>query len=176
MLETRLQTRLFSVERRTYTDRTGRSLQRDIIVHPGAVVIIPRIDVDRIVMIRNERFAAGQVLLELPAGTLEPPEEPIQTAARELEEETGYRAGHLEPFIEFFTTPGICTELMRCFVATELTAVPQRLEPDENISVELMEMSKLRSALTDGSIRDGKTLASLGAYFTRGEWTVKQGT
>ncbi len=167
MHETLLSTRLFQVERRSYPGADGTPLVRDIIVHPGAVVILPRLDDDHIVMIRNHRHAAGERLLELPAGTLEPGEPPIDAAARELEEETGYVAGRIEPFLEFYTTPGICTELMRAFVATDLVKTQQRLEHGEEISVETLEVDRVRGAVHDGTIRDGKSIATLGAYFIR---------
>ena len=169
MNETLLTTRLFNVERRTYAAADGTPLVRDIVVHPGAVVILPRLDDDHIIMIRNNRHAAGGELLELPAGTLEPPEPPIEAAARELEEETGYKAGRIEPFLDFFTSPGICTELMRAFVATDLTRTHQRLEQGEEIRVEIMDVDRARRAVYDGSIRDGKSIATLGAFFLRTE-------
>ena len=167
MCETLLKTRVFEVQKRTYAGPDGQAVVRDIVVHPGAVVIIPWLDDGSLVMIRNYRHPVEEELLELPAGTLEPLEEPIQTAARELEEETGYVAGKLEPFMEFFTTPGICTELMRCFVACDLTQTQQRLSPTEQIRVEVVRADRARRAIWDGSIRDGKTIAVLGAYFLK---------
>lgn len=167
MHETLLTSRIFDVERRSYEMGDGRPIVRDIIVHPGAVAILPWLDHDRLVMIRNVRHAAGQELLELPAGTLEPNEPPASAARRELEEETGYAAGSIESFIRFYTTPGICTELMHVFVATDLTATEQRLEPDEQIRVEIVKRDEIRRAICDGSILDGKTIAALGAYFLR---------
>lgn len=169
MHETLLQTRIFDVQRRTYAAPDGHAVVRDIVVHPGAVAIIPRLEDGSLVMIHNYRHPVEQELLELPAGTLEPPEEPIQAAARELEEETGYVAGEMEPFMEFFTTPGICTELMRCFIARNLTKTQQRLSPTEQIRVEVVPAERARQAICDGSIRDGKTIAALGAYFLRRE-------
>ncbi len=169
MVESLLSTRLFDVERRTYRGPDGRSLVRDIIVHPGAAVVIPILDDGRIVMIHNVRHAAGEELLELPAGTLEADEAPIKTAARELEEETGYVAGRVEPLLSFFSTPGVCTELMHAFIATELSVGEPRMEGGEQVRVEIRGRDSLRRALCDGSIRDGKTLAALGVYFLRNE-------
>src|SRR5688572_17255715 len=88
----------------------GRSALREIVVHPGAVVIIPMVDDKRVCMVKNRRFAVGKTLLELPAGTLDPGEAPKTTAVRELAEETGYRAKRWRKLAEFYTSPGILTE------------------------------------------------------------------
>src|SRR5437867_4555713 len=111
MSQTLLKTSKFNVERREY-DVPGRGkVQREIVVHPGAVLILPLLTPDRVVMIRNFRYAVCEELLELPAGTLEPPEPPRDCAARELEEEAGYRAAEIEPLCEVYTSPGFTTEL-----------------------------------------------------------------
>lgn len=169
MRETLLTTRIFDVERVTLEPANGERTTREIVVHPGAVVIIPRLDGDRFVMVRNYRITVDMELLELPAGTMEQDESPIETANRELEEETGYVAKTMTPFIEFYSSPGICTELMRVFIADGLTQTEQRLDAGEQIRVELMGKPGLRDALNDGTIRDGKTIAALGAYFLKGE-------
>ena len=109
-------------------------------VHPGAVVVLPLLDDGRIVMIHNFRHTMEEELLELPAGTLAPGEPPIDAARRELSEETGYAAGSVEPFITFYTLPGICTERMHAFIATDLRAGEQRLEPGEQIRVEIVDL------------------------------------
>ena len=155
----------FIVERREYDDGDALPIVRDVVVHPGAVVILPILEAGRIVMIRNIRQAAGERLWELPAGTREPGEPELETAGRELIEETGYRAGSIEPLAEFFTSPGILSELMHAFVATDLTYVGQQLEHGERIDVEPVEADRLRRMMRDGVIRDGKTLAVLGLYF-----------
>ena len=169
MHETLLTGKIFGVQRRFYQREDGIRTVRDVVVHPGAVVIVPRLDGRRLVMIRNFRHAVGEELLELPAGTLEADEAPLDAARRELEEETGYLPGRLEPFIEFFSTPGICTELMRSYIATDLTPSCQRLEADEQIRVEIVDVDTIRRNLCDGTIRDGKTIAILGTYFLRNE-------
>ncbi len=167
--ESLLRTRLYSVERRRFDRGEGTEDVLDIVVHPGAVVILPLFRDERIVMIRNHRYAADEELWELPAGTLEPYESPIVAAGRELEEETGYLAGRVEPFVEFFSSPGICTELMRSFVARDLTPTRQRLEAGERIRVEIVDVEFVRGAILDGTIRDGKTMATLGAYLLQRE-------
>jgi len=162
-----LSTSRFSVERRVFAGADGRPITRELVVHPGAVVILPILEAQRIVVIRNFRYTIEQELWELPAGTAEPNEAPIETARRELEEETGYRAGTMTPLTEFFTSPGILTERMFAFTATDLTSVGQRLEHDERIVAEVVELDRARRWLVNGELRDGKTIAVLGTYFAR---------
>lgn len=135
-----------------------------LVYHPGAVLIVPCIDNDNIVMIRNERFAVGETLWELPAGTKEPGEPSIETAARELIEETGYRAKSIQPMLSFYTTPGICNERMDVFLAKDLSFQGQDLDEHEKIQVEIMPIKRCIEMIKEGSIRDGKTIAAL-LYF-----------
>ena len=165
MHETLLRTLKFEVQRRRVTMPGGRVVDREMVVHPGAVVILPALDDGSVVLIRNYRFAVGETLLELPAGTLEADEDPRDCAARELEEETGYRAATIEPLGEFYTSPGLLSERMCAFVATDLTQVGQRLDETEEIEVAVHAQDKIRQLLADGALHDGKTLAVLGAYF-----------
>ncbi len=164
MHERLLTTRLFSVEQRTYSAGEKEPIRRDVVVHPGAVVVLAILDDHRVVMIRNYRYPVEEELLELPAGTMEPDEAPIETARRELEEETGYRAGRMQPFVTFFTSPGICTERMHAFVASDLTEVGQNLQEDERIVVEVVGLEEVRRMLLAGRLRDGKTIAVLSSY------------
>lgn len=170
-----LSTRLFSVERRVYPRSDGTTVERDVVVHPGAVVILPLLADGRIVMIRNFRYTIGRELLELPAGTREPNEEPLETARRELVEETGFRAEVVRPFLEFHTSPGVLTERMHAFIAEGLTAVGQRLEPGERIVVEPLSRGEVRRRLLSGGIEDGKSLAVLGVFLLGVEGDVSRG-
>lgn len=151
----------FDVQRRWIPTSDGDSAVREVVVHPGAVVVLPLLDDGRIVMIRNHRFAVDETLWELCAGTLEEGESPEETAHRELVEETGYQAAHLEPLTTFYTTPGICTERMHAFVATGLSEVGQRLEEGEQIEVEIVSQDRAMAMAASGEIKDGKTLATL---------------
>lgn len=160
-----LSTPLFSVEHKVFEGPDRGPVERDVVVHPGAAVMLPILDDRRIVMIRNYRYSIERELWELPAGTLEPEEEPIDTAHRELIEETGYRAGCLTPLMSFYTSPGILTEWMHAFVATDLTPVPQKLERGERIVVEAVPMPDVRRRLLEGEFIDGKTIAVLARYF-----------
>lgn len=151
----------FDVERRRVPAADGGTAMREVVVHPGAVVVLPLLDDGRIVMIRNHRFAVDETLWELCAGTLEERESPAETAARELVEETGYEAERLEPLTTFYTTPGICTERMHAFLATGLQEVGQDLEDTERIEVEVVTRERALEMVASGEVRDGKTIATL---------------
>ncbi len=153
--------RLLALEVVTWTDAQGRTVRREVVRHPGAVLILPELSGNRIVLLRNHRVAVGDTLWELPAGTLEPPEPPIAAAARELEEETGYRAGRITPMGEFYTSPGFCDELMRVFLAQDLDWVGERHEPHEEIEVRVVPFEEALAMIDDGRIRDAKTIAAL---------------
>lgn len=145
--------------------KNGRKVKREVVVHPGAVLILPIIDNERIIMIRNYRFAVDKELWELPAGTLEPNEEPIETAKRELIEETGYRAEQITPMLNFLTSPGFCNEVMHTFVAKDLTLVGQALDESEQIAVEIVSWKKALEMIDKGIIIDGKTITTLLFYY-----------
>ena len=155
----------FHVERHAPGDR-GR--QRHIVVHPGAVVVLPLHAGDQVVMIRNHRVALDRTLWELPAGTLEVGEDPGACARRELIEETGFCAGSIEALLTFYSAPGFCTERLYAFVAQDLREVGQRLEPGEQISVALRSWTDLLSMIRSNEIEDAKTIAVLLHYWTFG--------
>ena len=140
---------------------------RGVMIHPGSVVILALDPVERVILIRNRRWQVGARLLELPAGTMDRPEAAHACAERELQEEAGYRAGTMSPFHVFYPLPGISTEVMHAFIASDLKWVGQALEPDEDIHVELMTLGEVREALCDGRIIDGKTIAVLSLFLLR---------
>lgn len=155
---------LFTVEVRHAQDEHGRSFTREIVRHPGAVLVLPVLDDGnnrRVVMIRNYRVAVDQRLWELPAGKLEPGEEPVAAAGRELIEETGYRAGRLTKLGEFYTSPGFADELIRVYLAESLNETEQALEAGEDIEVCVVDPDDAIAMTLDGRIRDGKTIAAL---------------
>jgi ADP-ribose pyrophosphatase len=153
----------FRVQRREFA-RDGARHVFDIVVHPGAAVILPVLDDGRLLLIHNYRVAVGAELLELPAGTLDPPESPEACALRELAEETGYRAGRLEPLVSFYSTPGILTERMHIFLATELVPGPTAHEAGEHIRPRPMMHAEAIEAIRAGRITDGKTIVALLFY------------
>ncbi len=142
----------------------GTLHSREIVQHPGAVVILPLLADGRVCLIRNYRMTVGETLLELPAGTLDAGEDPAETARRELVEETGYRAGRLEKLHEFYTSPGVMTERMHLFLATDLTAGPAALEPEEEIQTQLVAWEEAMRLVDSRQVRDAKSLVALLFY------------
>jgi ADP-ribose pyrophosphatase len=159
--ETLLSTPRFDVVRRQSTDFDGTVEEREVVLHRGAVVILPLLADGRVVLIRNRRAAAGETLWEVPAGTREPGEPPEMTALRELQEETGYSAGQIEWVREFFVSPGILSELMQLYRATDLIPGPTALEPGEHIQVQAVRWDDALAMAMSGEIRDAKTLVAL---------------
>ena len=156
----------FRVERVTQEMDDGSQHAKDIVRHPGAVTIVPLLDDGRICFVENYRVAVGERLVELPAGTLEPPEEPMKTALRELAEETGYRAAHIEYLTTFCMSPGILDEKMYVYVASGLTAGDMALEAGEDIRVLLLTWQEALTRVRDGRIHDAKSVAGLLYYDT----------
>jgi len=154
----------FRVERVSYPLADGTQFDREIVRHPGAVVIIPVLDDGRICLIENYRVAVEQTLLELPAGTMEPPEPEIETARRELVEETGYRCRDIRQLAEFYMSPGILDERMVAFVATGLTEGANQLERGEQISNCPLSIAEVDAKLENGEIQDAKTISTLLLY------------
>lgn len=157
-----LQTRRFRVERLVERAADGSTRDREVIVHPGSVVVVPLVTPERVCLVEVVRIAVGRTLLELPAGTLDKDGEDVAAAAgRELAEETGYRAGRIEPAGAFWMSPGILHERMHLFVATDLTPGPQALEPGEQIRTRELAWSEALAMCHDGRIEDAKTIAGL---------------
>lgn len=139
----------------------GSSHRVDVVEHGGSFGIVALAAPDEIVLVRQYRHPVRRSLWEIPAGTAEPGEDPIRGAARELAEETGYRAARIRPIGSFFMTPGFCDEAMHFFVADGLSAGAQSLDEDERIEVETMAIERAWQLLADGEIADVKTLLAL---------------
>lgn len=139
----------------------GEPIKRHVVRHPGAVVIAPLLDNDRVVLIQNTRATVGKTLLELPAGTREPKEAAELTAARELIEETGYSAGKLTHVLQFYAAPGITDELMHLFIAEDLTAGEHAREAGEAIVNRIATWAEIDAMIDAGEFEDGKTLTGL---------------
>ncbi len=137
--------------------------RREIIEHPGAVCIVPVTDAGEVLMVRQFRLASGVNLLEVPAGTLEPDEEPAVCALRELEEETGWTAAKLTPLYEAFLAPGYSTELMYAYMATSLSKplVAATGDADEFIGIETIPIPDLEKMVLSGQIRDCKSISAI---------------
>ena len=160
---------LFRVLRDRLIEPGGRESVRDIVRHNGSVVILA-IDKSKnkrnpwIVMERQYRHAAGRYLWELPAGKLDPGEDALAGAQRELEEETGYRAKKWKPLVEYYASPGFLGESMKVFLAEGLVAGDAHPEEDENIELRLVKLSEVVKLIEKGAILDGKTLTSVLLY------------
>jgi ADP-ribose pyrophosphatase len=139
----------------------GKPVRRDVVVHPGAVAILPLVDEHHVCLLRNHRPAVGETLWEIPAGTLEPNEAVERAAQRELAEETGYRAGRWRKLLEFYPSPGVLSERTHLFVAEELTAGQSRPEADEKLEPHVVAWEQALAWALDGTIRDAKTLIAL---------------
>ncbi|MFN0134582.1 MAG: NUDIX hydrolase [Phycisphaerae bacterium] len=156
----------FRVEHCTMTLPDGGVHEYDQIAHAGAAVLLPVLDDGRVVLIHNYRYTVGRELLELPAGTLDADESPEVCAARELTEETGYRAAALRHLVSFYATPGFCTERMHVYVATGLTAGEARREKGELIRLAPQSLDDALSFIRDGVIVDAKTMVAI-LYYAR---------
>lgn len=139
----------------------GIEYDREIVAHNGSAVVVPVFDDGTVALVRQYRHAAGEYLLEIPAGSLEKDEDPKLGAARELEEEIGVVADSIEKLTEFYVSPGFLSELMHVFVATGLTEVGQKLEYDELLTVERFSFDALLVMIRNGEIRDAKTICGI---------------
>jgi ADP-ribose pyrophosphatase len=145
----------------TSTLPDGQTIRRDMILHPGAVVILPVLDRDHVVLLRNFRFVIGETLWEAPAGTLEP-NEPLQTCAeRELAEETGYSAAKWRSLGYLYASPGVMDEKLHLFIAEDLTAGQARPEADEELEPVTVKFDEALRMCLNGEIKDAKTITSL---------------
>lgn len=139
----------------------GRCASFEVVHHPGGAAVLPLLDDGRVVLIRQFRPALGGMVLEIPAGRLEPGEAPETCARRELREEVGYRAENLEKLGEMLPAVGFCDERIHLFVADGLSSVPQALEPDEYLEVLRLPLASVMRMVNEGLLPDGKTQLAL---------------
>ncbi len=156
-----LETKRFRVVRVAEPCADGNRRHREVIRHPGSVVIVPLVSPHEVCLVEVVRVAVGRTLLELPAGTLDRVESLEEAARRELAEETGYRAGRIMPAGSLWMSPGILRERMHLFVAEDLVAGPQALEPGEQIRTRVVAWDEAIAMCLDGRIDDAKTIAGL---------------
>ncbi len=143
-------------------NESGKRSRREVCVHPGAVVILAVRGDGKVLLIRNKRYAiGGQTLIELPAGTLEKNEDPMNCAGRELLEETGYLAGRLQALGVFYSSPGILSERMYAYAAYDLEKQQTALEEGEEIELMPTALDEAVDLIRTGDIQDGKTIATL---------------
>lgn len=141
--------------------RDGTTAEREVVLHRGAVALVPMVDADHVCLVRNRRYAIGRTLLEVPAGTIDPGEAPEQTAERELLEETGYRARTIRRVRDWFVSPGVMDERMFLFLCEDLKPGDVRPELDEELETVVVPWTNALAMVLDGRIEDAKTILAI---------------
>jgi ADP-ribose pyrophosphatase len=153
--------KIFNVAVERVTLPNGAVKDREVVRHPGAAAMVPLFDDGKVALIKQYRHATDQFLWEIPAGTLEEGEDAMTCARRELAEETGYEAEHLENLAEILPAPGYTDERIHIFLATGLTPAKQQLEDDEVLELRPTPFATAIEMIADGRIRDAKTITGL---------------
>jgi len=153
--------KILALELDEIQEEGGPKVLREVVRHRGSVAAIPVDDEGRLVLVRQYRHPVGQALWEVPAGVLEKGESPEQAIRRELEEEVGRRAGHLERLATFHPTPGFCDEVLHLFRATRLEESAVHPDDDEVLEVKWYTLDEARGLLHAGEVRDAKTIIAL---------------
>lgn len=153
--------RVVHIRKDEVTLPNGTVSTREIVEHPEAVVILAQNNSGQLIMVKQFRKAVEAVLLELPAGTIEPQEDNLSCARRELEEETGYQAKKWEKIFEFYSSPGFCDEKLSLYLARDLVKTASNTDHDEFIEIVELNKEKIRSLVKRNEIRDAKTLLGL---------------
>ncbi|MCS7263651.1 MAG: NUDIX hydrolase [Armatimonadetes bacterium] len=153
--------RLIGLRRDEVQLSDGRKSVREVVIHPGAIAVVPIMNDGKVLLVRQFRYAVGKTLIEIPAGTLNLDETPEECAQRELSEETGFTAGKLERLTSLYLAPGYSTELIYLFIATELKPTEGERDQDEILEVVKMPLEEAIVAIERGEIQDAKTIAAL---------------
>lgn len=148
----------------------GRTAVWDLLDHKGAAAVIPVDNDGKIIMVKQYRNAPERFTIELPAGGVNYGENKMQTALRELEEETGYRTDKVEHLIDIYTTFAFCNEVIGIYIATDLVKTSQHLDEDEEVQIERYTLEELTKLILNGTIQDAKTISGILAYK---EWKEK---
>ncbi|MGV8075337.1 MAG: NUDIX hydrolase [Syntrophobacteraceae bacterium] len=159
----------FSAQLDTVRMQTGKTKERIKIDHPQAAAVIPFIDSNHIIMVRQWRYAIGRETLEIPAGKVDPGEEFEDCALRELQEETGFHAENLFSLYEYYPAIGYSNEFIRIYAASGLKPVSQELDTDEIAKVEIIEFDHIYDLISRGTIRDGKTVMGISLFWAEKE-------
>ena len=139
----------------------GATKNREVVRHPGAAAMVPLLDDGTVVLVKQYRHAVGEFVWEIPAGTLEPDEDSVTCARRELTEEIGYKAEHLDKITEILPAPGYTDERIHIFVATGLSLAEQSLEDDEVLEVEPVPIQRAVEMIRQGKIQDAKSIVGI---------------
>ncbi|MEY3282458.1 MAG: hypothetical protein RIR86_471 [Acidobacteriota bacterium] len=152
---------IFAIDRDRLTESNGMEVVRDVIRHPGGAGALPLFADGRVALVSQYRHPARAELLEIPAGRIEPGEDPELCARREVEQETGFRPGRIERLSGFYSTPGFCEEILHVFLATDLTPTRQQLDHDEVVEVHFLQLEEAVRMVHQGEIVDSKTIIAL---------------
>jgi ADP-ribose pyrophosphatase len=153
--------RVFSLSRENVTLENGATVDLDIIRHPGASAMVPVSGQGHILMLRQYRHALGGFIWEIPAGTMDPGETPLECAKRELEEETGFSADTWTSLGEITPVPGYSDERIHLFIAADLRPALQDLDRDEVLTLHRMPLQDALEMISNGELQDGKTVCAL---------------
>ena len=167
------QGKVFRLQRDTVIEPGGVQAERDIIVHPGSVVVLPIFNDGRVLLIRQYRHSVGEFLWELVAGRKEPHESPLAGARRELLEETGYTAKRLRKLMRVVPTPGFVNEWMWIFAAEGLTEDAAQPEEDEKITARIFTLKQVEKMIQRGTLRDAKSICGI-LYYKRFVKRIRQ--
>ncbi len=143
---------------------SGRETRREIVEHRDCVAIVAVDADDNVLLVKQFRKSVEKELLEIPAGGIDPGEDPVTTVRREMQEETGYLPGKVEKLGGFYSSPGFCTEYLHLYLATDLTPSPLYAEDTESIKLVRVPISQIPSLIASGSICDAKSIAGLLTY------------
>ena len=152
---------VFSVERDRLREENGSEIVREVVRHAGGAGCLPLFDDGRVALVKQYRHPARRELLEIPAGRIEAGETPVECAAREVEQEIGFRVGRIEPLADFYSTPGFCEERLYVYLATELEQAEQNLDHDEFVEIVYLPLNEAVAMAERGEIEDSKTIIAL---------------
>ncbi|MGC8861368.1 MAG: NUDIX domain-containing protein [Armatimonadota bacterium] len=139
----------------------GRETTREVVVHRGAVAAVPLLNADTVVMVRQFRQAVGETLLEIPAGTLDPGEDPVACVVRELEEEIGFHANRVTAMFRSYLAPGYSSEMLHTFLAEDLVKARRHTEEDEFIEIVQIPLDEAVGLILSGEIKDAKSVCGI---------------
>ena len=145
----------------------GDKTTREIVEHNGAVAIIPLIDEEKMFLVKQFRKAIEKELIELPAGKIEKEEDPKECALRELEEEIGYKAGHIKKLLSIYTSPGFSNEIIHIYVAWDLKKTKINRDDDELMDIIEVSINEAKNMIDEGKIMDAKTITGILAYLNK---------
>ena len=151
----------FFLSRDQLREASGQEIVREVVNHSGGAGGVALFADGHIALVRQYRHPAKKDLLEIPAGKIDAGEAPETCAAREIEEELGFRVGRLEKLAEFYSTPGFCAEKLYVYLATELVPTQQKLDHDENVEIVFVTLDEALLMVQSGEIEDAKTIIAL---------------